>query len=64
MYHLTINYLDGSTTVVSLETFEQIKQRINDIDKLVDSIDMRYESDTLLEDVPDIDETSHLSWGI
>jgi hypothetical protein len=59
MYNLTINYLDGETVHSSFATFAQVQQAINSIDRLVDSIEMHHEVEEY-----DIDEQSHLSWGI
>jgi uncharacterized protein YegP (UPF0339 family) len=59
MYNLTINYMNGETVCSSFETFPQVQQAINAIDKLVDSIEMHHEVEEY-----DIDEQSHLSWGI
>lgn len=63
MYILTIKYLDGSDTINFYETFPQVKEKINTINKPVESIDMYFESPENL-DPSNIDETSHLSWGI
>jgi hypothetical protein len=65
MYTLTINYLDGTTTVDSYETFPQVQKHIKFIDRLVDSLEVRYqvESDELTEEFNG-DESSHSSWGI
>ena len=63
MYVLTIKYLDGSESINSYETLPQVKEHINSIDRLVDSIDMYFDTKEPIEEYNG-DETSHNSWGI
>lgn len=66
MYILTINYLDGTISVDSCSTFLEVQGKISSIDRLVDSLEMYYQVEADEEPIEDsnIDETSHLSWGI
>ena len=64
MYILTINYLDGSETINSYETFPQVQKHISSIDKLVETVHMFFENQELEDLDSNLDESSHNSWGI
>ena len=63
MYILTINYLDGTTSVDSCSIFLEVQEKIGSIDRLVDSLEVNYQVEAEKERIEKSpgDETSPLS---